>query len=148
MVERSKVRSAKSNAAESAESAVSAVSAESKARQIPAASTGTAVGPTTDPSTAGAGGCLLRVAWLIGAPVALLTLAALIVRDSAGPLDIYSALYGGTVLAALGLRYVDIVRFNGLTTSGEPATLADYRRYVLRFCAFALALWLAVTMLF
>jgi hypothetical protein len=43
----------------------------------------------------------------------------------------------------IGTRYVDIVRYQGLTADGQPATMAHFRRYAIVLLATAVALWAA-----
>ena len=49
-----------------------------------------------------------------------------------------------TVAVILGARRVDIHRFHGTTTSGEPATPEHFRRYGYGVAAAAAALWILV----
>lgn len=87
-------------------------------------------------------GCLpllLRLTWLLIGNFVLLLCAVQVAKGSSGlALD---AAFFGVALALIGLRYVDIAFFNGRTTDGEPATLADWRRYAALMGVLAIGLW-------
>lgn len=75
-------------------------------------------------------GALLRVFWLmVGNIVVYVTWIAIVFTTAPLPslLDVVVWL---TVLAMIVARRIDIVRYAGRTMDGEPATLADWRRYV------------------
>jgi hypothetical protein len=84
-------------------------------------------------------GCLLRLFWMAFGNFALLFLSVLIFkRDDFSALD---AVYWALVMALGSARYADIARFDGLTTSGEPATMEHFRRYSVGLFVGAAALW-------
>lgn len=84
-------------------------------------------------------GCLLRLFWMAFGNVALLFLAILIFKQ--GRFSALDAVYWALVVALGGARYADIARFDGLTASGEPATMGHFRRHVVGLSAGAVALW-------
>jgi hypothetical protein len=88
-------------------------------------------------------GCLTRVVWLTAAPLSLLLLGVLIARKGNGALSAESIAYWVIVMVALGVRYLDIVRFRGETIDGAPASQQDWRRYRVRLPAVALVAWAA-----
>lgn len=91
------------------------------------------------------GGCLIRLFWMAFGNLALLMLALLIFqRKGFSALD---AAYWAVVAALGGARYADIARFDGLTASGEPATMRHFRRYVLGLFAVATGLWVCMHLL-
>ena len=87
-------------------------------------------------------GCLagiVRIIWLVVGNAALLLLTILITeRRSLSGLDIA---FWAIVVALILLRYIDITRLNGLTANGEPASLQDWRRYVLLLLLIAGGVW-------
>jgi hypothetical protein len=80
-------------------------------------------------SSASSLGCLVRLAWLMGGPAALLLTAALI-ADARRPrtLAIDLALLG-VAATMIALRFLDVRFLSGQRASGEPATASDARRY-------------------
>jgi hypothetical protein len=93
------------------------------------------------------GGCLTRLAWLVVAPIALLLVGGSIARDGSGPWSIESLLFWAVVVAAVAIRYVDVVRMQGETVKGNPASREDWRRYSVKLSVVALALWSAAVWL-
>ena len=87
-------------------------------------------------------GCLpvvVRLLWLVVGNGALLLLSILIAQERT-----FSALdlaFWGSVVALILVRYIDITRLGGLTKDGEPASLRDWRRYILFLLLGAGALW-------
>ena len=92
------------------------------------------------PTEVGAGGCLVRLGWMIWGTAALLMTVVFIVKQ-AGAFSIADAVFWSIVAVCIGLRYVDIRYLNGQTASGEPATFTHWWRYSLLLGAVALALW-------
>lgn len=90
-------------------------------------------------------GCLLRLFWMAFGNLGLLMFAMLIFqRRSFSAID---AGYWAVVAALVGARYADIACFDGRTTSGAPATMQHFRRYVLALLAVAAGLWGCVHLL-
>jgi hypothetical protein len=83
------------------------------------------------------------LAWFAAAPLALLMLGALLVRDGRGIGSTESIAYLAVVALGVALRYLDIFRYGGATVQGTPASRDDWHRYRVRFPAIALAGWLA-----
>jgi hypothetical protein len=87
-------------------------------------------------------GCLsalVRAFWMAFGNLALVFCAMFAARRPApSPLDMA---YVGLVIALMVVRHLDITRFQGQTTEGEPATLAHWRRYCLLLVPIAAALW-------
>lgn len=77
-----------------------------------------------------AAGVLLRVFWRVVGNVIVYVAWVMIVLTTAPLPSMLDAVVWLTVLLMLVARRVDIVRFSGRTMDGEPATLADWRRYV------------------
>ncbi len=95
--------------------------------------------PESSPETIGCLAALTRLAWLVGGGAALAILALLIARAGTfGSLDIA---FWGTVVFMVVLRLIDITRYGGLTSNGEPATMQTWRRYLFRLLFIAGGLW-------
>jgi len=84
---------------------------------------------------------LTRLAWMLFGNLALLACAAVIARDDLAPLSLLSGLFWAIVGGLIGLRYVDITRYAGQTSKGEPATLRDWKRYSVGLATASLAIW-------
>jgi hypothetical protein len=84
-------------------------------------------------------GCLPRVFWMGFGNIALVV-AALSIQRSAG-WSIADLVFWLIVGLLLGARYIDIVRYQGTTVHGEPATAAHLRRYIVTLLAVAAAVW-------
>ena len=93
------------------------------------------------PETISGAALLTRVAWLVVGNLVLLAAAAVIARDDLAPLSLWSGVFWLTVLASIGLRYLDITRYTGLTSDGERATLTDWKRYSVGLTLLAAMLW-------
>ena len=66
--------------------------------------------------TSDATGCLsllVRLSWLVAGNLVLFFLAVSIAQR--GALSAFDLAYGATVVGLIGLRYLDIARFHGLT---------------------------------
>jgi hypothetical protein len=84
-------------------------------------------------------GCLTRIFWMMMGPCALL-LAAVSVQRSAGWSIADAALWLIVGLLIIA-RYVDMVRYKGTTTDGEPTTMAHFKKYVLLVLLAGTATW-------
>lgn len=84
---------------------------------------------------------LTRLAWMLFGNLALLACAAVIARDDLAPLSLLSGLFWLIVGALIGIRYLDITRYDGQTSKGAPATLKDWKRYSVGLATVSLAVW-------
>ena len=85
---------------------------------------------TLDPAPAPAG-CVLRLFWmLIGNAIVYGSLAMIAMNGEAFP-SVLDGVVWLTVGVTIVARRVDITRWAGKTASGEPATLAHWRRYAI-----------------
>lgn len=93
--------------------------------------------PTTE--QAGCLGGVIRLVWLAAGNAALVFIAiAMAQRRAVWALDLtFWAIVAGLIV----LRYIDITRFGGLTTDGEPASLQHWRRYLVLLLLVAGVLW-------
>ena len=89
-------------------------------------------------------GCLLRIFWMIIGNAILLSCAYGIVQHRSSPLSVADAFYWAIVGSLLAARYVDIRYLYGLTVEGDPASMADWRRYAVFLVLVATGLWIAV----
>lgn len=109
----------------------------------------TAHGPSSEELTENAspGGCLVRLTWLMFGHVALVTFAALILKNDPPLLSVMSVAYWGVVLVIVAARYLDIVHLDGTTADGDPATRRDLHRFSAVTVTVAAVLWAAVHVL-
>lgn len=84
-------------------------------------------------------GCLPRLVWMGVGNVALIVTALAIYKSAGWTIaDLLFLLVVGVLITT---RYVDIVRFQGRTADGEPATLGHFRRYAIVLVTTASGLW-------
>lgn len=75
-------------------------------------------------------GQLLRVFWLVvGNAIIYASWVAIVLTSPRLPC-VYDGVVGITVSLMIAARRADILRFGGRSSHGEPATLADWRRYI------------------
>lgn len=87
-------------------------------------------------------GCLTRLAWMGGGPIALAYLTVFIAqRDDWSP-SVLDAAFLIVVALMVALRWFDIHSLRGQTVEGTPATARDWKHYCLGLIAIALALWI------
>jgi hypothetical protein len=86
-------------------------------------------------------GCAVRLLWLIAGPVALAFGAAVVARHDTSSLLTAGSVFWGAVVAMVALRYWDVTRLGGQTSSGEPATPAHLKRYSITVALTAIALF-------
>jgi hypothetical protein len=86
-------------------------------------------------------GCFTQLAWNMGGFAVLVSVWVTILRERPWTFTIKDALYWAAVLGMIAARQLDVVRFKGRTSMGEPATTRDVRRYAAGLIASAAALW-------
>ena len=79
------------------------------------------------PTQTGFLGLMVRLIWMLFGNAALALLAVHIAQ--AGSFSMVDVLFWAVVVVMVGVRYIDVTRFGGLTAEGEPATLRHWRRY-------------------
>jgi len=84
---------------------------------------------------------LIRLFWLALGNALLLIFAAFIAKLEPWTLTLVDAGYWGIVAMLLLARFVDIKRFHGETSNGQPATMGHLRRYAAMLVASAAAIW-------
>src|SRR5688572_30505373 len=105
-------------------------------------------GPSTSPPGANApgqsrsvSGCLIQLAWSLGGFGILVILWVTILRERRWTFSFKDALYWAAVLGMIAARHVDLVRYHGRTSTGEPATARDVRHYAVGLLIGAGLLW-------
>lgn len=88
------------------------------------------------------GGVVVRLGWMLGGTLALLVTVMKIASQPPWTIGLLDLVFWGAVALTVMLRYWDITRFRGETTSGEPATMADFRRYAAGTAGVSAACWL------
>jgi len=97
-----------------------------------------------DPNASSLMALLLRVTWTMIGNAVVFFAAAHIVIDKPGKLSHVDIIYWAGAVALVVARLVDITRYGGKTTEGEPATLAHGIRYSVIVGITAAVVWLAV----
>jgi len=90
-----------------------------------------------------AGAAFARLYWMLLGNIILICIAIAIYkgRNIFSRLDIF---YLFIVLSLAYIRYFDIKHCGGLTSTGEPATISDWRRYSLFLATIALTVLVVV----
>ena len=86
-------------------------------------------------------GYLARFIWMLIGPVVAILSLLLIFQNRQGSFSSADAFLWCAVVACVVLRYIDVSRLNGLKATGEPASIADWRRYTLILVIVVLVLW-------
>jgi hypothetical protein len=76
----------------------------------------------------GCAGLILRLLWFIAGHLALVVFALLVAQR--GRFSFLDLGYWLTIVFILAVRWVDVTRFGGQTSQGEPATLRDWGRHL------------------
>jgi hypothetical protein len=87
---------------------------------------------------------LVRLYWMLLGNMAVAVSAAAVASAPAAPSPA-DAVLGASILSLIAVRYADIAYLDGATAEGEPATIADFRRYAAGVAGVGLALWIAAT---
>lgn len=93
--------------------------------------------PRTEPT-----GCLpglFRLVWMAFGYFVLVFCAMFIAKGTA-PV-VMDIVFWAVALGVIAVRHIDITRFNGETSEGNPATLGDWRRYAVRVTVISAAMW-------
>ena len=88
-------------------------------------------------------GCFLRRFWMIIGNAILLCCAYGIIQHRSSPFSMADAFYWAIVGSLLATR-VDIRYLYGTTAEGDPASMADWRRYAVFLVLVATGLWVGV----
>ena len=87
---------------------------------------------------------LARLYWMFIGTVLLLFLLVFIFEKRPRFPSLHDAAYWVAVASLVIVRYVDIRFLSGKTGEGQPATLADWRRYTVLLGSVGMAAWLLV----
>jgi len=98
-------------------------------------------GSPNSPDSMHLSGCLVRAFWMIVGNVALLFCAFAILRHRGSFLSVADAIFWAIVFCLGAARFLDVVKLRGHTASGEPASTAHLRRYLLFLLAVSAILW-------
>ena len=96
--------------------------------------------PESTASSSGLG-ILLRLFWMIVGNVVLGFSGLHILWGRESFFSIADITYVAAIPLLIAARYVDIAKFHGTTGTGEPATMAHWRRYALGMLAISVAAW-------
>ncbi len=83
--------------------------------------------PSPPPAQSSFLALIVRLTWMLFGNAALALLAVHIAKT--GSLTAADMLFWAVAAVMVGVRYIDITRFGGLTTEGEPASLRHWQRY-------------------
>lgn len=72
---------------------------------------------------------LIRLGWMLGGTLTMLISWFTIISTPSWTFGARDAVFWCAALLTLTLRYVDVTRYQGLTSRGEPATAAHFARY-------------------
>lgn len=96
--------------------------------------------PSTSPSRPGSG-LLVRLGWMVGGTLTMLITGLVIMSSPAWTYGARDLVFWGGALLAITLRYIDIHRYGGETSRGDPATMGHFARYAAGVVGVGLALW-------
>jgi len=80
---------------------------------------------------------------MLGGTLVVLVTVMIIASQPPWTIGVLDLVFWSAVVCSVMLRYWDIARFRGETTGGEPATMADFKRYAAGIGAVSAAVWLA-----
>ncbi len=99
-------------------------------------------------SSGRASGCLVRLFWMgIGNFVLAMSAIGIGQSQAGWGLTYMDALFWGTALCLLAVRYADIRYLAGETSDSRPATMSDWRRYAATVLGVSLVLWIGAHLL-
>lgn len=96
---------------------------------------------SADDSPRQGSGLLVRLGWMVGTTLTMLITGFVILSTPTWTFGVSDAVYWGGALGAVALRYLDIKRYDGETSNGEPATMAHFARYTVALVGSAVAFW-------
>lgn len=85
----------------------------------------------------------LRLFWMFLGIMGLMLCVLRILHNRETFFSAADAVYVLLVPLLIGARYLDVTRFRGTTTYGEPATLVHWRRYAVVLLASSAVIWCA-----
>ena len=91
----------------------------------------------------GAGALLCRLVWMFGGPLVLGVVAYQTVTQKDGWLVARDVVFAIALALTIGARWLEVRSGAGETATGEPATMAHFRRYAMILLPVAAVLWVA-----
>lgn len=84
---------------------------------------------------------LVRLGWMVAGTLVMLITGFVIMSEPAWTYGARDAVFWSGAVLAVILRYVDIKRYGGETSRGEPATMGHFTRYAAGVFGLGLAFW-------
>ncbi len=84
---------------------------------------------------------ILRLFWMLLGNVILIVSAIFILQGKNWQFHTADAFFWGTAVALVLARYLDIKYFNGLNATGEPASMANWRKYAVVLTIGSAVIW-------
>lgn len=99
--------------------------------------------PPADATPTNAASVLLRIFWLLAGYIVIAVLALFISQhEGALMFSLLDPIFWIVVALMIAARYLDITRYGGATSDGQPATLAHWRRYAIVVLIASAVVWL------
>ena len=87
-------------------------------------------------------GAILRLWWMfLGNAVFVFSAIYIGVGGRGWRLSLVDVVFWAATVSLLVARFLDISWYRGMTSTGEPATMAHWRSYAVRLLLLAVALW-------
>jgi hypothetical protein len=99
--------------------------------------------PVEDATPTSAASILLRIFWMLGGYIVLAVCALFIATNKEALFSAKDPVFWVVAGLMVWARYVDIARYHGTTSDGQPATLANWRGYAMVVVAVAGVTWAA-----
>ena len=96
-------------------------------------------GTTPESQRQGCLGTILRIIWILPGNFALFLFLVLIVQRKG--FTLFDPIYWVSLAALAFVRYIDIKYLKGQTSNAAPATMRDWRKYLVRLLAIAGGGW-------
>lgn len=96
-----------------------------------------------DDGSSSALGCVLRIFWMLAGNAIPMFTAIWIAKDSIPFGSVADLLFWSAIVSLVLARYLDVAYFHGTTSTGEPATMAHWRKHALLAVVLGGVVWLA-----
>ena len=87
------------------------------------------------------GGCLVRFYWLVIGNLLMLACLVLVAQGRGWTFSPVDLVFWANVALLVAMRYWDIRSWDGRTGKGEPASMADWKKYAFLLPVVAGVLW-------
>ncbi len=84
----------------------------------------------------------VRVFWMLLGNAIFLLAAISISRHKGETFHTADIIFWGTAVALIFVRYLDIKFYNGLTTTGQPASMVHWRKYAILLLICSTVIWI------